>query len=300
VYQIAVCIGNGDGTFQPAAFYSTGRSSQTFVVKLADMDGNGSLDILASNADGSVSVLLNQGQGTFGTATVTPGVAPGAANMAIGDFNRDGKLDVALANGTNVTLLLGNGDGTFQAGRIITTPARANATLIAGDFNKDGLLDLAVTTNDGDPTTRNAGGGFFILLGGGDGSFTSSGSVTYFAHREASAVGPNWISVADVNLDGNPDLVIGLSNTKAANGSFEEYLGFVVALGIGDGTFALNQGDPVAVGRYTRGIAVGDFNGDGAPDVALVSLNSIDGGSYVMTTLNRTQRPVSAETGRQP
>jgi hypothetical protein len=233
---------------------------------------------------------------TFGTAIVTPAVTPGAANMAIGDFNRDGKMDVALANGTNLTLLLGNGDGTFQAGRIITTPGHANATLIAGDFNKDGALDLAVTTNDGDPTTRNAGGGFFILLGGGDGSF-ASGAVTYFAHREASALGPNWMSVADVNLDGNLDLVIGLSNTKAANGSFEEYLGFVVALGIGDGTFVLNPGDPVAVGRFTRGIAVGDFNGDGAPDVALTSLNSIDGGSYVMTTLNRTPRSPSGETG---
>jgi hypothetical protein len=132
---------------------SRGPGSYLSAIVKADFDGDGKLDVAVTNSiDNSVTILLGNGDGTFGAPTAIPfGNQPDAIIAA--DFSNDGKLDLAIANfadGT-ITLLLGNGDGTF-------TPASASPyavgpagpyQLASADFNGDGKLDLAVTNLNG-------------------------------------------------------------------------------------------------------------------------------------------------------
>ena len=139
-----ILLGNGDGTFTQGSSLNT----RGFVT-VGDFNGDGKLDLAVCNiATNSVTILLGDGDGSFVTASASP-IAVGIQPQAIvaGDFNNDGKLDLAVANygdGT-VTLLLGNGDGTF-------TPASGSPyavvhgpfAIAAADFNGDGKLDLAI------------------------------------------------------------------------------------------------------------------------------------------------------------
>src|SRR6266566_1984429 len=183
----------------------------------------------------------------------------GPSGMAVGDFNGDGKLDLAVDDygcpldcnsspSNAVTVLLGNGDGTFLPGPSLTV-GNGPAGVAVGDFNGDGKPDLAVA-NLNDNTLS-------ILLGNGDGTFQ--------APQTFAGVGtkPYFVAVGDFNRDGKPDLVITnhLGNTVT------------VLLGNGDGTFQpaqtfLVDSDPVYA-------TVGDFNGDGVQDLAVANLHAL-------------------------
>jgi hypothetical protein len=238
-----------------------------------------------------LSVLLAKANGTLKPALVISGAGGnGGANLVTGDFNNDGKTDVALANFTGgvVDLLLGNGDGTFQAPVGIPCPIHPSA-LSTGDFNKDQKLDLAVISSD-------YGGTLVIMTGNGDGTFGES--PVYYMYDRAAFSGstlPNSIETADINLDGNPDLVIGLGNSHDLVGGCCQpgpNLGLMVFLGNGDGTMTQNTANgPFLAGAYSRGgLAIADFNGDGAPDAAVT--NSDGNFSYVTVLIN-AELPVS-------
>src|SRR5581483_10570988 len=135
--NVSVLLGNGDGTFQPHQDYAVG--SFPYSVAVGDFNGDGKQDLAtaANNGypNGAVSVLLGNGDGTFQPyQDYAVGFNP--QSVAAGDFNGDGKLDLATANSQSnyVSVLLGNGDGTFQNQR--TFPLGADAVSVtAGDFN---------------------------------------------------------------------------------------------------------------------------------------------------------------------
>src|SRR5437773_56995 len=147
---VSVLLGNGDGTFQAPAFFAVGGGAASVVVD--DFNGDGVPDLaLASpgytthhESYSLVSVLLGNGDGTFHAArTFYAGGIP--SSVAAGDFNGDGKVDLAVAtSGSNaLSVLLGNGDGTFQALQIFGAGS-GPVSVASGDFNRDGVPDLAV------------------------------------------------------------------------------------------------------------------------------------------------------------
>jgi hypothetical protein len=197
---IRVLLGHGDGTFGPAQVYTVGKEPTS--VATADLNGDGRPDLAVANADSgsfqksTVSVLLNQGGGTFGAAV---GYAVGLDPQAVvaGDFNGDGRPDLAVANKDlegpgPISVLLGKGDGTFQPA-LSWDSGGGPVALAVADFDRDGRLDLAVA-NGGRSVAS-------VMRGNGDGTFDSPKSHV----GGLSTVG---LVAGDFTGDGFPDLAV--------------------------------------------------------------------------------------------
>ena len=295
--RVAVLLGNGDGSFGPRSYYATGPRSQ--YVALADLNADGKLDLVETIVNG-VAVLLGNGDGTFASAT---DYASGsvANTVAIDDLNGDGKLDLVIANANgNLSVLLGNGDGTF--GPRSDYPVAVNCNFVAiADLNADGRPDLVATDS------QNAGA--IVVLGNGDGTF---GDGTVYTGGECSFGYPERsVAIGDLNGDGHPDVLLGNANNTMSvllgNGDgtfgdpvdygFTDYspvvigdlngdgrldvvaagaqvgVGYLVSVlpGNGDGTF----GPKTAIaGNGPTCVAIGDFNGDGKPDLGVANVHS--------------------------
>jgi hypothetical protein len=258
---VSVLLGNGDGSFQAAQNYSLGNLDP-YGLAVGDFTGSGILDVVVvGNAfhttSGFGELLLGNGDGSFQPARsfFVPGAqfhAPLA--VAVGDFNGDGNLDLALPllRSTTLDVLLGNGDGTFGAAHNYTVGyIDIDRTSVAvGNFSGSSILDVAVTSYDA--------GTVSVLSGNGDGTFQAAR--TY-------SVGANPVSVAvgDFNGDGILDLAVANVGDNTVS----------VLPGNGDGSF---QPLPVRyiAGRGPSSVAVGDFNGDGRPDLAIANEGSND------------------------
>jgi len=291
-YGVWVWLGKGTGKFNPPVVYTTSPSSYPATGMLADVNSDGKLDILTSNYDGSLSVLLNKGKGVYGTATVmASGTGSYPTTFAVGDFNNDSKLDVILNDfpAHNLILLLGNGNGTFQTPIATYSTLRPYAPMVA-DFNKDGKLDLAIPSYD-------YGGSMTILRGNGNGTFTQTSEIYYFYPQDGLHTGqfiPNSGVVIDLNGDGNLDIAIapGVPSYNVCGGyrCAEQYMGALVFLGRGNGTFIRRSG--WLAGASPAYVAAADFNSDGMPDLAFLS-NNLNYGQTSVTILQNATQPVS-------
>jgi VCBS repeat protein/centrosomal CEP192-like protein/ASPM-SPD-2-Hydin domain-containing protein len=257
---VSVLLGNGDGTFQPAVNFSTPES--TSFVGVGDFNNDGKADLVTLDPDGlgscpCTSVFLGNGDGSFQPAVNEPIPFPVQSAIALGDFNRDGKLDLAVTGqfgfGSVLGILLGNGDGTFSAGASYSVGADPIA-MIAADFNGDKKLDLAVANFQGQSVS--------VLLGNGDGTFEPAADYPTFA--------PYFIAAADLSGGGKIDLAVANldSNGNLSNGSVS------VLLGNGDGTFQAETTYPT--GKLARSVTIGDFNGDHQLDLVVADSLSQD------------------------
>ena len=254
----APCGGDGSGE-SPASctiYLGDGKGNLTYAPDgqfifpgvMADMNGDGILDNIAlwsSEGTDYVAIYLGNGNGKYTNVTfVQTNIAIGSS-FVVGDFNGDGKLDVAVSGGIGdtgmVAVFLGNGDGTVQSEVDYTVPNGGEIAL--ADLNGDGKLDIV--TN-----------GYDVLLGNGDGTFTLGQSFNLGAESP--------VEVADVNGDGKLDLVSGIDVNGIPS--------LAILLGNGDGTFQ----NPIAIaipgGGEISGVA--DFNGDGLFDFAIESSQS--------------------------
>jgi flagellin-like hook-associated protein FlgL len=246
---VSVLLGIGNGTFSPRVSYSVGATPHS--IASGDFNGDGILDIVTSDyTSNTASVLLGMGDGTFApriTSIISSGLSNGPRDIALGDLNGDGIIDLVTADyvSNTVSVLLGFGNGSFGAALSIAVGLEPYS-VTTGDFNRDGILDL-VTADSGSNTIS-------VLLGLGSGSY---------APRVSFAVGngPRSIKTADFNGDGVLDLV-------SANGGADTVS---VLYGTGNGGFAMQVS--YSVGEEPVSVSTGDFNGDGFLDIATTDYN---------------------------
>jgi Ca2+-binding RTX toxin-like protein len=260
-------IGGTSGATSPTGTinFAAGETSKTITLDvLGDtlIEANEAITVTLSNpiAPGPTPTLTTQTatttivnddvpQPSFTTASNFVATSS-LRNLAVGDFNKDGKLDVATASTgpNNVSVLLGNGTGSLGTATQLSTPQAINTWAVAvGDFNGDGFSDLA--------TANNGSSNVSIRLGTGTGSFSAASNFSVGSN-------PYSVAVGDFNKDGKLDLVT--ANQSANN----------VSILLGTGTGSFSAASNFSVGSNPYAVAVGDFNNDGFSDLATANRNS--------------------------
>jgi hypothetical protein len=223
----------------------------------ADLNGDGRLDLVGSGAT-SAAVMLNNGNGTFQSKVQYP-VAGQTQDVAAGDFNSDGRIDLVVTINTpqiSLSLLLGNGDGTFSAAiNFPNTSGFDSPDVVATDLNNDGKLDVVILHSIACFTAPCiAAETITVMLGNGNGTFQTR-ELAAPQHMHAMAAG-------DLNRDGIQDLAIGSENTKLH-----------ILLGVGDGTFVRQPEMTLIPGgdlfSACNDVDVADFNRDAIQDLVV-------------------------------
>ena len=279
-YDIAVALGNGDGTFQTKITTTVPVLPNRLVI--GDFNGDGKPDVvITSSGSASVYLLLNSGTGTLGAPTLVNTEANPVTGIVAADLRSDGKLDLVITEATQVNataagavgVLLGNGNGTFQP-EVDTTINYLPLAIAVGDMNKDGKPDLVVASSDqGEADTS-----LYVLPGNGDGTFgTAVSTVLTYSYVTA-------LVLADLNGDGNLDVLI----STCCGATYTS-----IALGKGDGTFSSIGALPLAGSSYSVGAV--DLNGDGTPDL-LINTNTVGSDLVVLLSQAPSATTISSTT----
>lgn len=248
--SVTILLGTRTGSFTTGAtLQPAGGALQ---IATCDFNRDGNIDIAVIDAtNAQVDIFFGNGDGTFTTSTTPVYTLPNPIRIVVADLNGDGFEDLAVLNGnyldaTNVTVLLGHGDGTFTPATLSSPAGSDPVSIAAGDFNGDGIVDLAVggVNYNVYPSTQ----GLTILLGNGDGSFTTAPAIP-------TTVDPVAVLVADFNHDGKQDIAVGGNSNGAVN----------LFLGNGDGTFTAAP-NPIST-SYVVSLATADVNHDSIPDL---------------------------------
>jgi len=254
--EVIVLLGSGNGSFGTPISTVSGVSGLT--IHAADVNGDGKQDVVIGG-NGSAAILYGKGNGTFQAPVLLSSGSYSLVDVAAGDFNGDGRLDVvcAIANpNAGIAVFLQNPDGSFSPGQVLLTQYPAGAAVAVADFNQNGKLGVLLNAVDQ----------LQFLAGNGDGTFQQPALV-----YGGGSTGP--IALADFNRDG-------LIDYTAANYNQPGW-GVLMGAQSEPGFFGWNV-MPATTKGGTSGVAVGDFNGDGWPDV--VSADSI--GNRVTVFLN--------------
>ena len=301
--SVAILLGRGDGTFEPAKTYGTDEIVSSIAV--ADMNGDHVPDLITAQCgqfgggtdcatSGFVEVWLGNGDGSFQSPVKYLSGGFGTSSIKVGDLNGDGKLDLVVANSLastatpegNVAVLLGKGDGTFQQATPYDSGAQDATSVSLADLDNDGHLDVVVSNLcDIDPCLDGRVG---VLLGNPDGSLQPV--VVY----DAGGYNSTWITAADLNRDGNMDVV----TFSICNSVGTGVGGVGVLLGNGDGSFQpavrYGSGGP---GGFGGAVAVADVNGDSKQDLVATNGDPATIGILLGNGDGSFQPAVTAPTG---
>ncbi len=259
---VSVLLGNGNDTFQAQTTSPAGGTVQALVV--ADINNDGIPDIAVTNAaagttGNTLGVLIGVGNGTF-QQVLNPPLSGSPYGLAVMDFSRDGKPGLVVTQNTasSISVLLNNTLQTpMPGGRNFAAPTQPPGTgnmavsVATADVNGDGIPDIVVAYFE-DYTVG-------VMLGNGNGTFQAQSVYSVGKH-------PYSVAVADLNHDGCPDIVTANENDGTIS----------VLLNTCNGTGSFGAATTYNVGSLPTGVAIGDVNGDGIPDLAVANYGSND------------------------
>ncbi len=273
--EVQLFTGNGNSTFNAAATFSASGDSAISKVITADLDGDGSADII-TDGNNSINVQYGNGDGTFAAETIYNTGSAGITDFIASDIDGDGSLDIVIASngGDTVQRMMGNGDRTFEAA--ITEASGANYEGLAlGDLNNDGTDDIVASDSTNSEVDILLGNSSVILTpsgGNGSGGFATGDT-------------PTSIAAGDIDGDGITDFITA--------DSIDNTLSFLA--GNGDGTFAARA--TLNGGNTPGAVTLTDINGDGNLDIVssasgagevLIQTGNGDGTFNLTTTFSGT------------
>lgn len=252
--SVGILRGNGDGTFLPETTFFVGNNTDPVAIAVGDFNNDHLLDTVIVNMDNSNIVILlgNVDETLRVQKALLLGSTSYPVAVAVGYFDKDNILDLAVANSGNdrVVILIGNGNGTFRSLKPLQAGGGSSPSGVAvGDFNHDGNTDVAAA----DWGINKVG----VFLGYGNGSFRSQ--MVFPAGNS-----PTWVNVADFNGDSYLDVaVLNLGDNNIG-----------ILLGVGNGTFLTQTTYSVSNTNSTYFFAIADVNNDGQWDIVIP--NAVD------------------------
>lgn len=261
-------------------------------IAIGDFDNDSHIDLAFANHERKfLTVLSGNGTGNFTPAQFSPfrvEVLPHTHGIATGDFNNDGRLDLATDSWANdqIEILFGDPSSGFKTpGMFFKAGDHPYQRLRAADINQDGKADIITTNLEGDNTT--------ILLGDGEGNFSEAKGSPF-----PCGDSPFGLAIGDVSADGKPDLAI--INSPASTADRTGKNGLTVLYGDGSGKFTAMKGSPYEAGKIPNRVAIGDVNGDGVNDIVVSDNDDNKIYLFLMNKNKSVQTSSSITVGNHP